>query len=56
MIIGIFVTAPEMAVSRFEKQGTHISQSGPQLDSKQHHAGDEGLVRTGPSQEGPLLW
>lgn len=46
----------EMVVSSFEMQGTHISQSGPQLDGKQHHTGDKGLVRTAPSQEGQPLW
>lgn len=45
-----------MVVSSFEMQGTHISQSGPQLDGKQHHTGDKGLVRTAPSQEGQPLW
>lgn len=40
-----------MVVSSFEMQGTHISHSGPQLDGKQHHTGDEGLLGTAPSQE-----
>lgn len=41
-----------MVVSKFEMQETHISQSGHQLEGKQHQTGDRGMERTAPSQEG----